>query len=60
MPRCGPGMLDRYGDLSAGFRVGRDIRAGRPGGDSAPMADGEAVRPRAWMTQRMRNDITAA
>jgi hypothetical protein len=60
MPRYGPGMLDRYGDLSAGFRVGRGIWADRPEGDTAPMADGDAVRPRAWMTQRTRNDITAA
>ena len=60
MPRCGPGMLDRYGDLSAGFRVGRGIRAGRLEGDSAPMADGDAVRSGAWMTQRTRNDITTA
>ena len=60
MPRYGPGMLDRYGDLSAGFRVGRGIRAGRPEGDTAPMADGDVVRPSAWMTQRTRNDITAA
>ena len=60
MPRYGPGMLDRYGDLSAGFRVGRGIGAGRSEDDSASMADGDALRPRAWMMQRTRNDITAA
>ena len=60
MPRYGPGMLDRYGDLSAGCRVGRGIRAGRAESDPASMADGDAVRPRAWMTQRTRNDIMAA
>ena len=60
MPRYGPGMLDRYGGLSAGFRVGRGIRPGRPEGDTAPMVVGGAVRPRAWMTQRTRNDITPA
>jgi hypothetical protein len=60
MPRFGPGMLDRYGDLSAGFRMRRGIGAGRPEGDAAPMADGDSLRRRAWMTQRTRNDITAA
>jgi hypothetical protein len=43
MPRYGPGMLERYGDLSAGFRVGRGILAGRAEGDTAPMADGDVV-----------------
>ncbi len=60
MPRCGPGMLDRYGDLSAGFRVGRGIQAGRPEGDTAWMPDVGAARLGSCMTQRRRNDITAA
>ena len=60
MPRCDPGTLNRYGDLSAGFRVGRGIRAGRAEGDSAWMPDVGDARLESWMTQRTRNDVTAA
>src|SRR5271169_585443 len=55
MPGCGPGTLDGYGDLRAGFRVGHSIRAGRAGGEMARMPDVGDARLESWMTQRTRN-----
>jgi len=60
MPRCGPGMLDRYGDLSAGFRVGRGIWVGSPEGDTAWMPDVSDAKPGSCMMKRTRKGVTAA
>ena len=60
MPRCGPGRLNRYGDLMVRSPAGCRNRAGRAEGDIARMPDGGGARPDAWMMRRARNDVMAA
>jgi hypothetical protein len=60
MPPCSAGRLKRYGDLMVRSPAGWRNRAARPEGDIAWMADVCDTRLEFWMTQRARNDVTAA
>ena len=60
MPRCGSGRLNRYGDLMVRSAAGCGDRVAEPAGDIARMLGGDGARLDSGMTQRARNDVTAA
>ena len=60
MPRGLPGRLDRYGDSMVRSAAGGSVRVASAVGAIARRLVGDGARLDSGMTQRMRNDITAA